>query len=93
MNYPLQAAGVIATACTIPDKFASAFAMEFYRRLLPKADSGNQMSQMMLINIGEALMETRLHFLKHYNNPLGLAYGLYAVSNQKLRLMQWSGIG
>ena len=74
------AGGVIATACTLPDNFASAFATEFYERLLGKP----------LVNapayIGEALLETRLHFLKKYNNPLGLAYGLYALSNQSLQL-------
>jgi hypothetical protein len=37
-------------------------------------------------NVGEVLLETRLHFLDTYNNPLGLAYGLYALSNQRLRL-------
>jgi hypothetical protein len=73
------AGGVIATACAIPDEFASAFATEFYRRLLKKW-------QETPVNIGEALLETRLHFLNEYNNPLGLAYGLYAASNQKLVL-------
>lgn len=74
------AGGVIATVCTIPDNFASAFADEFYRRLIKKALINAP------ANIGEALLETRLHFLEQYNNPLGLAYGLYAVSNQQLLL-------
>ncbi len=74
------AGGVIATVCTIPDNFASAFANEFYKRLLKKALVNAP------ANIGEALLETRLHFMKQYNNPLGLAYGLYAVSNQQLLL-------
>lgn len=75
------AVGVIATACTIPDNFASAFAAEFYHRLLTKSAPN------ATANIGEALLETRLHFLQTYNNPLGLAYSLYAVSNQQLKLL------
>lgn len=74
------AGGVIATACTMPDNFASAFAREFYRRLLERP----------LVNryayIGEVLLETRRHFVEVYNNPLGLGYGHYALSNQQLRL-------
>jgi len=74
------AGGVIATACTIPDHFASAFASEFYKRLL------NQAIEKRSANIGEVLLQTRLHFLRSYNNPLGLAYGLYAFANQRLTL-------
>jgi hypothetical protein len=72
------AGGVIATACAVPDNFASAFANEFYRRLL------NKLSIDAPVDIGDTLLKTRLHFLSQYNNPLGLAYGLYAVSNQQL---------
>ena len=75
------AGGVIATACTIPDNFASAFAKKFYEILLIRIKNNT------LVNLGGVLLETRRFFLKHYNNPLGLAYGLYALSNQKLRLM------
>lgn len=89
----LGAAGVVATACTIPDQFASAFATKFYHYLLPKVDEGSHRNPNILVNIGEALVETRLHFLEKFNNPLGLAYGLHAVSNQKLRLMPWLGMG
>lgn len=75
------AGSVIATACTLPDNFASAFAAEFYRRLLSKPLTEEQ------AYIGEALLQTRLHFMtKPYRNPLGLAYGMYALSNQWLRL-------
>ncbi|NEO33951.1 MAG: CHAT domain-containing protein [Symploca sp. SIO3C6] len=76
------AAGVIATACIIPDNFASAFASKFYELLFSK------LSMDVPVNIGEVLLETRLFFLKEYNNPLGLAYGLYALSNQQLRLTE-----
>jgi len=75
------AGGVIATCCTIPDNFASAFASEFYRRLLEKLEHN------LPVKVGEVLLETRLHFWERYNNPLGLAYGLYAMSNQQLELM------
>ena len=74
------AGGVIATVCTVPDNFASAFATEFYRRLLEKPLSNAP------AYIGETLLETRLYFMEEYNNPLGLAYGLYALSNQQLLL-------
>jgi len=75
------AGGVIATACPVPDTFASAFATEFYRRLLDR-----QALHEYPTYVGEALLETRLHFLNEYNNPLGLAYGLYALSNQRLEI-------
>ncbi|MBN1874422.1 MAG: CHAT domain-containing protein [Anaerolineae bacterium] len=75
------AGGVIATVCALPDNFASAFAAEFYKCLLGKPLASEPAS------IGKALLETRLHFMqKPYQNPLGLAYGLYALSSQWLRL-------
>ena len=61
------AAAVIATACPVPDLFAAAFAQKFYEYFIDK--------KMM---IGKALCETRRYFLEEYNNPLGLAYGLYS---------------
>lgn len=61
------AAAVIATVCPVPDLFAAAFAREFYHRFLGEG-----------VEIGEALRVTRLHFWEKYNNPLGLAYGLYS---------------
>jgi hypothetical protein len=86
LNFPnsllnFGAGGVIATVCTIPDNFASAFASKFYENLLEKSSTS------LRANIGEALLETRRYFLEEYNNPLGLAYGLYAVSNQQLRIL------
>lgn len=67
------AGAVIATACPVPDLFAAAFARHFYTFFL-----GGQMT------IGQALRETRLHFLTKHNNPLGLAYGLYSPANYRL---------
>ena len=85
LNFPRSlinfgAGGVIATACMMPDKFASAFATEFYQRLLKKSVAQSNSS------IGETLMETSCYFLKEKNNPLGLAYGLYSATNQQLEL-------
>jgi hypothetical protein len=85
LNFPtgilnFGAGGVIATACIMPDNFASAFAREFYRYLWASSSPNG------LADIGEALLKTRLHFLKKMNNPLGLAYGLYAASDQQLSL-------
>lgn len=72
-----RAGGVIATACTMPDNFASAFASEFYRRLLNRPRHNSP------AYIAEVLTDTRLYFLNECNNPLGLAYGLYAISEQE----------
>lgn len=85
LNFPstlvnFGAGGVIATACTLPDQFASAFAGEFYKRLLEKSVSGS------VASIGETLLETSLFFLKTKKNPLGLAYGLYSTTDQELKI-------
>ncbi|MDF5716141.1 MAG: CHAT domain-containing protein, partial [Rhizonema sp. NSF051] len=67
------AAAVIATACAVPDLFAAAFAKKFYEFFI---------SEKMMI--GKALCETRRYFLEEYNNPLGLAYGLYSSPYYKI---------
>jgi hypothetical protein len=76
------AGGVIATACTMPDEFASEFARHFYHELLRGPHDRGPPE----VYIGEALLATRRHFLKKYENPLGLAYGLYAHANPELLL-------
>jgi len=93
------AGGVIATACMVPDTFASAFASEFYSRLLDKYIADAQIAKQIdtpeaLLNvlerptyISETLFETRWHFWNTYQNPLGLAYGLYAQSDQQFWLI------
>jgi CHAT domain len=68
------AGAVIATACPVPDRFAAAFAREFYRRFL----ASDRMT------IGEALRLTRRQFMSEYRNPLGLAYGLYTPAHYRL---------
>lgn len=66
------ASSVIATACDIPDRFAAAFACEFYRNLIQDTDGKSP-------TVSDALLAARRKFMKPpYNNPLGLAYGLYA---------------
>jgi hypothetical protein len=75
-----KAGGVIATACTMPDNFASAFASRFYRRLLGKPSNDAPAF------IAETILEISRTFLDDFKNPLGLAYSLYAVSNQELQL-------
>jgi len=75
------AAGVIATACTVPDHFAASFAAEFYRRLLAKPIAHTP------LYISEILWQTRRYFLDKYNNPLGLAYSLHACSDQQLNIL------
>lgn len=86
LNFPsvllnLGAGGVIATACTVPDEFASQFSGEFYTRLLNWSKIEDEP-----LCVAEVLLETRRHFLK-YNNPLGLAYSLHAPSFQRLSLL------
>jgi hypothetical protein len=36
------------------------------------------------MTIGEALQATRKYFIEKYNNPLGLAYGLYSPAYYRL---------
>jgi hypothetical protein len=68
------ARGVIATECTVPDVFAAEFAAEFYKRFFYFGRDG----------VGEALLRTRQHFLEDHNNPLGLAYTLYADGETRI---------
>ncbi len=85
------AAAVVATACLVPDRFAAAFARQFYKFFLRGKEitisdegTGKKRSRLRLMTIGEALTETRWHFLREHNNPLGLAYGLYSPACYRL---------
>lgn len=73
----LGAGAVIATACDMPDRFAVAFAGKFYEFFF---DRDNHQSP----TASEALSKTRQYFIDEYNNPLGLAYGLYADSDLRI---------
>ncbi|WP_199313394.1 hypothetical protein [Leptolyngbya sp. FACHB-671] len=44
------------------------------------------------MTIGEALQATRLYFLREYNNPLGLAYGLYSLAHYRLGRVPAKGL-
>jgi CHAT domain-containing protein len=68
------AGAVVAAACPVPDRFAAAFASQFYRFFLGKPHMA----------IGEALREARWYFLREHNNPLGLAYGLYTPAHYRV---------
>jgi hypothetical protein len=67
------AAAVIATACPVPDRFAAAFAQEFYTHFLQER-----------LSIGESLRRSRRHFWEQDQNPLGLAYGLYSPAHYRV---------
>jgi CHAT domain len=68
------AGAVVAAACPVPDRFAAAFASQFYRFFLGEPH----------LAIGDALRETRWYFLREHNNPLGLAYGLYTPAHYRI---------
>lgn len=82
-----NAKAVIATICDMPDIFAYAFAVKFYSTLVGALKQSKEywleakdtMRRLPQQDIAEALLETRLYFLNVFNNPLGLAYELYAV--------------
>ncbi len=74
------AGGVIATVCPVPENFANAFASKFYEFLFAQLSSDKR------VNLGEVLVKTRRFFLERYNNPLGLAYILYGLSNLHLHV-------
>jgi hypothetical protein len=71
----LGAGAVIATACDVPDLFALEFARKFYEIFL---------DQDHRLTASEALRQTRWFFIERYNNPLGLAYGLYAHNHLRV---------
>jgi CHAT domain len=70
------ALAVIGTLCPVPDYFAYAFAKKFYEILFQAIPNQNIVRECYL---SEALLITRRYFMETYNNPLGLAYVLYAV--------------
>ncbi len=83
------AAAVIATACPVPDMFAAAFAKVFYEFFLRGMVVEDEISGEVVVKImtiGEALRATRWYFLKEFNNPLGLAYGVYSPAGYRIGL-------
>ncbi len=84
------AAAVIATACPVPDMFAAAFAKvfyEFFLRGMVVRDEISGEKVVKIMTIGEALRATRWYFLKEFNNPLGLAYGVYSPAGYRVRML------
>ncbi len=61
------ALAVVVTLCPVPDAFAAAFARKFYETLFGGTP-----------NVAEAFLAARRYFMEAHNNPLGLAYVLYA---------------
>ena len=72
------ALAVIATICPVPDYFAYEFAKKFYETLFQALTNPGDPAKARNASIAEALLVTRRHFMEKYNNPLGLAYVLYA---------------
>ena len=68
------ASAVIATACEIPDFFAEAFAGKFYEFLVD-SPAGKPVA------LSDCLSRTRRYFIEEHQNPLGLAYLLYAYGD------------
>jgi hypothetical protein len=67
------AVAILATLCAVPDYFAHAFASKFYEELFGPDDAPRTSCF-----VADALLATRRYFMKQYNNPLGLAYVLFA---------------
>jgi hypothetical protein len=83
------ASAVIATLCPVPDSFAHAFAVKFYEFLLqglgpPSATEVDRPDAGRSHFLAEALLATRRYFMEEYNNPLGLAYVLYARKGMRV---------
>ncbi|MUG95772.1 CHAT domain-containing protein [Scytonema sp. UIC 10036] len=77
-----KASAVIVTLCKIPDYFAYAFAEKFYENLYKGINPESESCHLSYIS--EALLETRRYFMKEHNNPLGLAYVLYAIDGARI---------
>ncbi len=73
------ALAVVATLCPIPDYFAHAFALKFYDTLFRAISAPRESALARNCFVAEALLSTRRYFMEEFNNPLGLAYILYAT--------------
>jgi len=83
------ALAVIATLCPIPDYFAHAFAKKYYAVLFEAIEASKEKAPDPAIvrncNLSEALLTTRRYFMEQFNNPLGLAYVLFATSGAHIQ--------
>lgn len=92
-----QACAVIATLLPIPDVFAEAFANKFYSLLRSNLKYINSVqskhvqkeeytkNNKISIYLADVLFQTRQFFIDKYNNPLGLAYILYACDGAHIK--------
>lgn len=80
----LSALAVVATLCPVPDYFAHAFALKFYDFLFQATVDSTTPEIARNRYIAEALLATRRYFMETYNNPLGLAYVLYAFKGANI---------
>lgn len=72
------ALAVLATLCPVPDYFAHAFARKFYEFLREGLQDTTGVHRRYRY-LAETLLATRRYFMEEFNNPLGLAYTLYAM--------------
>lgn len=79
------ALAVVATLCPVPDYFAHRFATKFYELLFQALEEPQDPEKARYRFVAEALLETRRYFMEEYNNPLGLAYTLYAFRGAYVR--------
>lgn len=80
------ALAVVATLCPVPDYFAHAFASKFYDTLLEGISSSRDSTPSRNCYLAEALLATKRYFMDEYNNPLGLAYVLYANNDARIKV-------
>lgn len=91
------AKAVVATLCEVPDIFAYAFALKLYQflgqaqeeylrrvRKSRESEGGLAPQPPQLLYLDAALLATRRFFMQRFNNPLGLAYELYAYQGARL---------
>ena len=81
-----RALAVVATLCPVPDYFAHVFALKFYDILFEAITAPKNSPMARNRYVAKALLETRRYFMQEYNNPLGLAYVLYAVRGARVEV-------
>ncbi|MEP6831891.1 MAG: CHAT domain-containing protein [Gemmatimonas sp.] len=77
------ALAVVSPICPVPDFFARAFALKYYDFLLGR-DAATFGGAPVKGSLSGALLATRRYFMEQHQNPLGLAYVLYASPGARL---------
>jgi hypothetical protein len=80
------ALAVVATLCPVPDYFAHTFALKFYEILFESVSDSRNPESARNCYVAEALLSTRRYFMETFNNPLGLAYVLYAANGAHVKV-------